>query len=130
MTLRIRPFTHGLHDVGDRCYAWIQPDGAGAGATRDSSSTVTRACNGNELAAESPDGLAMLMRHAPDMGETGEFLMEAFSAFDFEGITRTLPTTTFESDFETRVGDRRVVLKQAGRCHRCKLKSVYPKIVD
>ena len=27
MTLEIRPFKHGLQDVGARCYAWIQPDG-------------------------------------------------------------------------------------------------------
>ena len=175
MTLGIRPFTHGLHDVGAGCYAWIQPDGgwgwSNAGLVvdgdesllvdtlfdleltramlagmRDAEPSATQAfnklvnthanadhCNGNELvaeaeiiaskatadelAAESPDRLAMLMRQAPNMGETGEFLIEAFSAFDFEGITQTLPTTTFESDFETRVGDKRVVLKQVGPCH-------------
>jgi len=175
MTLGIRPFTHGLHDVGAGCYAWIQPDGgwgwSNAGLVvdgdqsllvdtlfdlkltrtmlagmRDAEPVATRAfdklvnthanadhCNGNELvaeaeiiaskatadelAAESPDRLAVLMRQAPNMGETGEFLIEAFSAFDFEGITQTLPTTTFESDFETRVGDKRVVLKQVGPCH-------------
>ena len=27
MGLGIRPFTPGLHDVGNHCYAWIQPDG-------------------------------------------------------------------------------------------------------
>ena len=27
MTLGVRPFTHGLHELGARCYAWIQPDG-------------------------------------------------------------------------------------------------------
>ena len=27
MTLAIRPFTHGLHEIGPRCHAWIQPDG-------------------------------------------------------------------------------------------------------
>ena len=90
-------------------------------------------CNGNELvaeaeiiasgaaaeemAAESPDRLVALMRQAPSMGETGRFLLEAFSAFDFEGITQTLPTTTFEGDYETRVGDKRIVLKQVGPCH-------------
>jgi len=172
MNLGIRPFTHGLQDVGQRCYAWIQPDGgwgwSNAGlivdgdesllvdtlfdlkltrsmlaGMRDAEPAATRAfdklvnthanadhCNGNELvaeaeiiaskatadelAAESPDRLAMLMRQAPNMGETGEFLIEAFSAFDFEGITQTLPTTTFESDFETRVGDKPIVLTQFG----------------
>ena len=175
MTLGIRPFEHGLHDVGARCYAWIQPDGgwgwSNAGLVVDGDESLlvdtlfdlklTRAmldgmrgaepvaarrfdklvnthadpdhCNGNELvaeaeiiasraaalkmAAESPDRLAALMRQAPAMGETGRFLLEAFSAFDFEGITRTLPTTTFEGEYETHVGDKRVVLKQVGPCH-------------
>ena len=175
MTLGIRPFKHGLHDVGTRCYAWIQPDGgwgwSNAGLVVDGDESLlvdtlfdlklTRAmldgmrraeavaarrfdklvnthadpdhCNGNELvaeaeiiasraaalqmAAEGPDRLVALMRQAPAMGETGRFLLEAFSAFDFEGITQTLPTTTFEGEYETHVGDKRVVLKQVGPCH-------------
>lgn len=175
MTLGIRPFKHGLHDVGGRCYAWIQPDGgwgwSNAGLVVDGDESLlvdtlfdlklTRAmldgmrraepaaarrfdklvnthadpdhCNGNELvaeaeiiasraaalqmAAEGPDRLVALMRQAPAMRETGRFLLEAFSAFDFEGITRTLPTTTFEGEYETHVGDKRVVLKQVGPCH-------------
>lgn len=28
MTLGVRPFTHGLHQIGPRCHAWIQPDGS------------------------------------------------------------------------------------------------------
>ena len=175
MALGVRPFTHGLHEIGARCYAWIQPDGgwgwSNAGLVVDGDESLlvdtlfdlnlTRAmlagmrraepvaarrfdklvnthanpdhCNGNELvaeaeiiasgaaaeemAAESPDRLVALMRQAPRMGETGRFLLEAFSAFDFEGITQTLPTTTFEGDYETRVGDKRIVLKQVGPCH-------------
>ena len=27
MQLGTRPFTRGLHEVGARCYAWVQPDG-------------------------------------------------------------------------------------------------------
>ena len=175
MRLGIRPFAHGLHDVGDRCYAWIQPDGgwgwSNAGLVvdgdqsllvdtlfdlkltramlygmRDAEPAATRTidklvnthanpdhCNGNELVAEaeiiasraaaeemaahSPAQHAALMRQAPDMGETGQFLLEAFSAFDFEGIKQTLPTVTFEGEFRTRVGDKAIVLKQFGPCH-------------
>ena len=175
MGLGIRPFTQGLHDVGDHCYAWIQPDGgwgwsnaglvvdgdesllvdtlfdlkltramlvnmraAEPGATRAFDKLVnTHAnadhCNGNELvaeaeiiassatarelAAEPPDRLARIMREAPNMGEPGEFIMDCFSAFDFEGITPTLPTTTFDGDHEVVVGDKSVVLKEVGPCH-------------
>ncbi len=175
MRLGIRPFARGLHDVGDRCYAWIQPDGgwgwSNAGLVvdgdrsllvdtlfdlkltramlsgmRDAEPAATRRfdmlvnthanpdhCNGNELvaeaeiiasraaseemAAQSPDRLAALMRQAPDMGETGRFLLEAFGAFDFEGIKQTLPTMTFEGEYRTRVGDKAILLKQFGPCH-------------
>ena len=175
MTLAVRPFTRGLHEIGPRCYAWIQPDGgwgwSNAGLVVDGEESLlvdtlfdlglTRAmlaamrdaeplaardidrlvnthanpdhCNGNELvggaeiiasraaagemAAQSPEQLAVLMRTAPGRGEAGRFLVEAFGAFDFEGITQTLPTTTFEGRHRTRVGDKAVVLKQFGPCH-------------
>ena len=175
MTLGVRPFTHGLHELGSRCYAWIQPDGgwgwSNAGLIVDGDESLlvdtlfdlklTRAmlagmrdaepvaarnvdklvnthanpdhCNGNELVAgaeiiasraaademtaQSPERLAMLMGAAPGMGETGRFLIDAFGAFDFEGITQVLPTTTFEGHHRTRVGDKSIVLKQFGPCH-------------
>ena len=175
MTLGVWPFTHGLHEIGPRCYAWIQPDGgwgwSNAGlvvdgersllvdtlfdlaltrtmlaAMRDAEPLAARNfdklvnthanpdhCNGNELvsgaeiiaskaaagemAAQSPKQLAMLMRQAPGMGEAGRFLVEAFGAFDFEGISQTLPTTTFEGDFRVGVGDKSVVLMQCVPCH-------------
>ncbi|MXY31283.1 MAG: MBL fold metallo-hydrolase [Gammaproteobacteria bacterium] len=175
MTLGVRPFTHGLHELGSRCYAWIQPDGgwgwSNAGlivdgdesllvdtlfdlrltramlaAMRDAEPVAARNidklvnthanpdhCNGNELVAgadiiassaaaeemttQSPERLTMLMGAAPGMGETGRFLIEAFGAFDFEGITQVLPTTTFEDHYRTRVGDKSIVLKQFGPCH-------------
>ena len=175
MTLGVRPFTRGLHEIGPRCYAWLQPDGgwgwSNAGlvvdgeesllvdtlfdlgltrtmlaAMRDTEPLAARNfdklvnthanpdhCNGNELvdgaeiiasraaaeemAGQSPEQLAMLMRQAPGMGEAGRFLVEAFGSFDFEGITQTLPTTIFEGEHTVAVGDKSVVLKQFGPCH-------------
>jgi len=175
MTLGVRPFTHGLHEIGPGSHAWIQPDGgwglSNAGlvvdgeeslvvdtlfdleltrtmlaAMRDAEPLATRTfdklvnthanpdhCFGNELvggaeiiasgaaaeemAAQSPEEFAMLMRRAPAMGEAGRILIEAFGAFDFEGITQTLPTTTFEGEYRTRVGDKAIVLKEFGPCH-------------
>ena len=175
MNLSIRPFTHGLHDLGSGGYAWIQPDGgwgwSNAGLivdgdesllvdtlfdlklTREMLKAMSRAepiaahsfntlvnthangdhCNGNELvhgaeiissvataaelAEESPDRLATMMRNAPSLGEAGEFLQRCFGAFDFEGITPTLPTRTFEGTMNVSVGDKEVRLKQVGPCH-------------
>ena len=175
MNLSIRPFTHGLHDLGSGGYAWIQPAGgwgwSNAGLivdgeesllvdtlfdlklTQEMLNAMSRAepnatqsfntlvntpatgahCNGNELvhgaeiissvataaelAEESPDRLATMMRSAPDLGEVGEFLQHCFGAFDFEGITPTLPTRTFEGTLNVSVGDKQVQLKQVGPCH-------------
>ena len=174
MSLGIRPFEHGLHDLGSGGYAWIQPDGgwgwsnaglvvsqgeallvdtlfdvpltaqmlkamrAAEPAARDIGTLVnTHAngdhCNGNELVAEaeiiasratadelandSPERLAEMMRRAPEMGEVGEFFQYCFSDFDFENIHQTLPTRTFEGELALRCGDKAVSLKQVGPCH-------------
>ena len=175
MSLGIKPFTKGLHDLGAGGYAWIQPDGgwgwSNAGlivdgdesllvdtlfdvkltgemldAMRAAEPKATAAidtlvnthsngdhCNGNELVAEaeiiaskttaeelandSPERLAEMMRRAPEMGETGEFIQYCFSAFDFENINQTLPKRTFEGELEIKCGDKDVLLKEVGPCH-------------
>ena len=90
-------------------------------------------CNGNELlvgaeiiassaTAEEMDGegparLAEWMRNADQMGEVGAFFKHCFGAFDFEGITQTLPTKTFDREMQTRVGDKVVELVEVGPAH-------------
>lgn len=174
MSLGIRPFEHGLHDLGSGGYAWIQPDGgwgwsnaglivsegeallidtlfdvpltaqmlkamrAAEPAANDIGTLVnTHAngdhCNGNELVADaeiiasratadelandSPERLAEMMRRAPEMGEVGEFFQYCFSDFDFENIQQTLPTRTFEDALRITCGDKVVMLTQVGPCH-------------
>ena len=174
MSLGIRPFDRGLHDLGAGSYAWLQPDGgwgwsnaglivsagqsllvdtlfdvkltaemlkamrAAERAAADIGTLVnTHAngdhCNGNELLAgaeiisseataaelanDSPERLAEMMRQAPTLGEAGEFLQYCFGAFDFENIRQTLPTRTFDGELHTRCGDKDVVLTQVGPCH-------------
>ena len=175
MTLGIKPFTKGLHDLGQGGYAWLQPDGgwgwSNAGLIVDSGEALlvdtlfdvpltaamlkamraaepkaaaridalvnTHAngdhCNGNELvaeasiisskataeelAADSPERLAEMMRRAPEMGLAGEFLQRCFGAFDFENIRQTLPTRTFEGELDIFCGAKAVRLTQVGPCH-------------
>jgi len=90
-------------------------------------------CNGNELvagaeiiasvaaaeemAAETPATMQQFKAAAPELGELGEFFLHCFGAFDFEGITKTLPTTTFEGHLERRVGDKHVELIDVGPAH-------------
>lgn len=175
MSLGIRPFTNGLHDLGAGGYAWLQPDGgwgwSNAGLivdggeallvdtlfdvrlTKEMLDAMRRAepraaaridtlvnthangdhCNGNELVAgaeiisskataeelaeDSPERLAEMMRRAPTMGAAGEFLQRCFSPFDFENIQQTLPTRTFEGALRIHCGAKEVKLTQVGPCH-------------
>jgi glyoxylase-like metal-dependent hydrolase (beta-lactamase superfamily II) len=169
------PYTKGLHDLGNGCYAYLQPDGSwgwsNAGLIVDGGESLlidtlfdlhltremlermraaepkaARAidilvnthsngdhCNGNELVAgaeivasaaaaaemleENPAMMLEFRNAAPQLGELGEFFLHCFGAFDFEGIDKTLPTTTFEGRCERQVGSKRVELIQVGPAH-------------
>jgi cyclase len=90
-------------------------------------------CNGNQLVGareiiaskaaaeemrhEGPAVLAAAMRNSAAMGPSGEFFRRIFGPFDFEGITQTLPTSTFEGTTERKVGAKTVRLIQVGPAH-------------
>jgi len=168
------PFTKGLHDLGNSCYAYLQPDGSwgysNAGLvvdggeallvdtlfdlplTREMLAAMRAAepaashigtvvnthsngdhCNGNELVAdaeiiaskaaaeemaeETPESMAQYKKAAANLGELGEFFLRCFEPFEFEGITKTPPTTTFEDELTRQVGDKRVELIGVGPAH-------------
>ena len=64
-----------------------------------------------------PSVLESLPELAPQMGPTGEFMLEIFGRFDFSGIELTPPTETFDGTFELRVGDKDVQLLEVGPAH-------------
>jgi glyoxylase-like metal-dependent hydrolase (beta-lactamase superfamily II) len=70
-----------------------------------------------EMAEVPPALLAGLMRQAPQLGVTGEFLRRIFGPFDFEGIELTLPGTTFDGELVLRVGTKEVRLVEVGPAH-------------
>jgi cyclase len=91
-------------------------------------------CWGNELIADSqiiasahtaeeittaisPAMVAMLLKRASELGQLGEFLNHAFGSFDFENITLTPPTKTFEDELTLKVGDKEVHLIEVGPAH-------------
>jgi cyclase len=91
-------------------------------------------CWGNELVAEaqiiasartveemttamSPTMLATLLKRASELGQLGEYLSHAFGSFDFDNITLTPPTKTFEGEFTLKVGDKEVHLIEVGPAH-------------
>jgi glyoxylase-like metal-dependent hydrolase (beta-lactamase superfamily II) len=168
------PFSKGLHDLGNSCYAYLQPDGSwgysNAGLVADGGEALlvdtlfdlplTREmlaamraaepaaahigtvvnthsngdhCNGNELVAdaeiiastaaaeemaqETPETMVKFKQAAPQLGDLGDFFLQCFGPFEFEGITKTLPTTTFEGELTRQVGDKQVELIGVGPAH-------------
>jgi cyclase len=61
--------------------------------------------------------LAAMMRQTSQMGLAGEFLQRIFGPFDFEGITFTPPTSTFDGELTLRVGEKEVRLVEVGPAH-------------
>ena len=172
MTYHEATYQKGLRDLGNGCWAWLQPDGswgwsnAGLIADGDSSLLVdtlfdlhltremlaamqdvtgrapirtlvnTHAngdhCWGNQLvtgaeiigstscAAEmgslDPGVLAAMLK-SDDLGDAGAFFKRIFGAFDFEGITLTRPTRTFDGELTVHVGGRQVDLIEVGPAH-------------
>lgn len=58
-----------------------------------------------------------LMQQATAMGRWAEFLVQRFSAFDFNDVELTPPTRTFEGELELTVGGKLVRLIQVGPAH-------------
>jgi glyoxylase-like metal-dependent hydrolase (beta-lactamase superfamily II) len=169
-----RPYTKGLHDLGNGLWAYLQPDGgwgwSNAGLivdgehsllvdtlfdlklTREMLDAMRRAtpaaaaidvlvnthangdhCFGNqlvdgarivsssasarEMAETGPARIAQLMAQTEGMGEVGEYLHRIFGAFDFDGITLTLPHQTFDGETVITVGGKEVRLYEVGPAH-------------
>ena len=90
-------------------------------------------CNGNELvsgaeiicsvvaaeemAHESPEMMAGLLENAPAMGVMGEFFLHCFDQFQFAGINRPDPDTTFTGELSRTIGDTTVDLIEVGPAH-------------
>ncbi len=87
-------------------------------------------CYGNELVADAeiisssaaahemsevPPALLAGLNAAP--GEVGDLFRSFFGEFEFEGITLTLPTRTFDGRLDLEVGGRAVELIEVGPAH-------------
>src|SRR5919106_421446 len=96
------------HANGDHCYGNALVAGADI--------VASEACAA-EMARLPPAALADLMRAAPDMGETGAFLLDIFGAFRFDGVELIAPNRTFTGELELSIGDRPVHLIEVGPAH-------------
>ena len=164
------PYDKGLFELGDSCYAYLQPDGSwgwsNAGLVMGDGVSllvdtlfdlkltaemlaamqpVTRMapigtlvnthangdhCYGNELVegaeiiasaatahemTEVPPAMLAALNHAD--GEVGALFRHFFGAFEFDGITVTMPTRTFEGRLDVDVAGRTVELIEVGPAH-------------
>jgi glyoxylase-like metal-dependent hydrolase (beta-lactamase superfamily II) len=96
------------HHNGDHCFGNELVEGAEIVASKHAL---------EEMKRESPALLANFMKAAPTLGETGQYLVHCFGAFDFNGITPTLPTTTFTGRLTRKVGNKTVELIEVGPAH-------------
>ncbi len=96
------------HHNGDHCYGNECVHGA---------EIISSAHAAEEMKREQPTLLAGFLKAAPGLGLTGEYLKHCFGAFDFEGITPTLPTTTFSGRLQRKVGSKTVDLIEVGPAH-------------
>jgi cyclase len=93
------------HANGDHCYGNELVVGA---------QIIASTAAAHEMAEVPPSMLAALGQ-AP--GEVGEIFQEYFGAFDFNGITLTLPTLTFDGAMSVAVGGKQVELLEVGPAH-------------
>jgi glyoxylase-like metal-dependent hydrolase (beta-lactamase superfamily II) len=69
------------------------------------------------MSHESPEMMAALIKQAPEMGPLGKYFLECFGSFNFEGVTKRLPNTTFSGETQRKVGDKVVELIEVGPAH-------------
>jgi len=96
------------HANGDHCYG-----NELVGDARIIASTASA----EEMSTVTPTIMAALLKGADELGEAGKFLRQAFGAFEFDGITLTPPTQTFDGRLDLQVGDRTVELLEVGPAH-------------
>jgi glyoxylase-like metal-dependent hydrolase (beta-lactamase superfamily II) len=96
------------HANGDHCYGNQLVGGARIVSSQRTASEMT------ELP---PAAMAALVEQAPKMGRLGEFFLQCFGAFDFNGIELALPQQTFSGELSLPVGDRELRLIEVGPAH-------------
>lgn len=96
------------HANGDHCY--------GNELVADARIIASSAC-AEEMLRTPPEVLAQFMTAAPNLGDLGRYLVDCFGDFDFEGITLTPPTVTFDQRMDVTVGDTVVELYEVGPAH-------------
>ncbi len=96
------------HHNGDHCYG---------NECCERAEIIAHKLAAEAMANEPPSMLAGFLEAAPQLGDMGAYLTKCFGAFDFKGVTPTLPTTTFEGALTRKVGDKDVHMLSVGPAH-------------
>ena len=83
----------------------------------DTEEVISSEATLEEMSHESPEMMAALLIQAPEMGTLGKYFLECFGSFNFEGVTKRLPNTTFTGEMQRQVGDKIVELIEVGPAH-------------
>ena len=83
----------------------------------DTDEVISSEATLKEMSHESPEMMAALLKQAPEMGTLGKYFLECFGSFNFEGVTKRLPNTTFTGQTQRQVGDKIVELIEVGPAH-------------
>ena len=83
----------------------------------DTDEVISSEATLEEMSHESPEMMAALLKQAPEMGTLGKYFLECFGSFNFEGVTKRLPNTTFTGETQRQVGDKIVELIDVGPAH-------------
>jgi cyclase len=121
------------HANGDHCWGNAAIDGAKIVSTRNaalemgelSPRLMATLVGAARVVARSGPGarrlLSLLRRvgvsRAASLSEAADFVVEAFGAFDFGGVSLKLPTDTFDGRLTMKVGDKTLELIEVGPAH-------------
>jgi len=95
------------HANGDHCWG---------NQLVDRAEIIASARCATEMALVDPAMFAAFIR-MEGLGKLGDYLKRIFGAFDFDGITVTPPTRTFQGELTLEIGSRRVELIEVGPAH-------------
>lgn len=96
------------HQHGDHAYGNGLVEGAEIIATASAAEAMMH---------DAPDGMAQLMKSAPNLGLMGEFALHCFGGYDFDDCAPQLPNTTFTVKMRRQVGAKVIELIEVGPAH-------------
>jgi cyclase len=97
------------HANGDHCYGNQLVADAQIIASQKTADEMVEGLQAAQMAA--------LVKQAPALGQIGAYIIHAFGPFNFDNITLTPPSKTFEGETTVQVGGKTVQLIEVGPAH-------------